>query len=130
MPVGMSSHQAMVGIAAEVAGGEAALIVRGAGQRRIADHVAHGVDVRLRRLVVLVHVDLAAVVRLDADVFQAQPVGVARAAVGPQQNVGVQLLAALQVQDHAAVGPLDALVLLRCAGCARRSPTGDSSGRR
>ena len=43
--------------------------------------------------------------------LQAQAVGVAGAAVGPQQHVGLELLAALEVQHDAVVARLDALVL-------------------
>ena len=51
-----------------------------------------------RGLIVLVDVDLAAVIGLDADRFHAQVLGIAGAAVGPQQDVGLDLLAALQLQ--------------------------------
>ena len=78
-----------------VRGGEPPLHVGGAGQRRKADHVADGIDVRHGGLEVLVDVELAALIRLNADFFQPHVVGVAGAAVGPQQDVGLQLLAAL-----------------------------------
>ena len=65
--------------------------------------------------IAVIDLELPAAVGLDADRFQAQVVGVARAAVGPQQDVGLELLAALEVQDHAVVGPFDLLVLLAVA---------------
>src|SRR5690606_2989188 len=96
----------------DAAGGRAALVVGGAGQRRPADHVTGGVDVGDLGPVVLVHLDLAAAVGLQADVLQAQLVGVAGPAVAPQEGVGLDLLAGLQVQDHRVLGALDPLVLL------------------
>ncbi len=57
--------------AQHVAGGAAALFHRGAGQRREADDVAHGVNVRHGSLEVLVAVDAAAFVD-----FQAGPLEV------------------------------------------------------
>ena len=67
----------------QMSGGEAALIVSGAGQAGVADHVAHRIDVRQGGAVVVVHLDLAAVVRGDAQVLQTHVLGVAGAAVGP-----------------------------------------------
>ena len=65
MPVGMSRPGARSPRPVEqVRGGEPALVVGGAGQRREADHVAHGVDVRHGGLEVLVDLDLPAAVGL------------------------------------------------------------------
>src|SRR5690606_28300020 len=49
------AHVALV--LGDMGGGDAALVVGGAGQARVADHVAHRIDVRLRGLVVLVDGD-------------------------------------------------------------------------
>ncbi|MCY1346150.1 hypothetical protein D9M69_322290 [compost metagenome] len=89
-----------------------ALVGGGAGQARPADHITSGEDVADFGAVVLVDVDLATAVDLDADVLQAELVGVAGTAVAPQQAVGLDLLAGLEVQDHPVLQALDALVLL------------------
>ena len=68
MPVGISRIKARLHAAEnQMRGGEAALHVGGAGQRRKADHVADGVNVRNGGLKMLVDVDLAAVIGHDAD---------------------------------------------------------------
>jgi hypothetical protein len=56
--------------------GEAALIHRGRGERREADDVAGGVDVRHGGAEVRVDRDPAALVGREADRFEAQAVGV------------------------------------------------------
>ncbi|MNF52575.1 hypothetical protein D3C84_339250 [compost metagenome] len=93
-------------------GGRAPLVGGGTGQARPADHVAGCEDIADFSSVVLVDVDLATAVDLDADVLQAQLVGVAGTAVAPQQRVSLDLLAGLEVQDHPVLQALDALVLL------------------
>ena len=59
----------------------------------------------------LVDLDLTTAVDRDADVFQPQLIGIAGPAVTPQQGVGLDLLARLQMQNHAVFHALDALVL-------------------
>ncbi|MNM94455.1 hypothetical protein D3C81_1068590 [compost metagenome] len=88
------------------------LVVRRTGQARPADHIARRIDVGNRGAVVLVHLDLPTAVDLDADVLQAQAIGVAGAAVTPQQRIRLDLLARLQVQDHAVFQAFDAVVFL------------------
>lgn len=83
----------------------------GTGQARPTNHVTGTVDVRHARAVVLVDFDLAAAVDLHADVFQAQGVGVAGTTVAPEQGIGLDLLAGLEVQDHAIVDAFDAVVV-------------------
>lgn len=83
----------------------------GAGQARPTDHVAGTIDVRHAGAIVLVDFDLAAAVDLHADIFQAQGIGVTGTAVAPEQGVGLDLLARLEVQDHAVVAAFDALVV-------------------
>ena len=63
-------------------------------------------------LVHAVDLQLAAAVSLQTDVFQRQGVGIAGAAVGVQQAIGLQLFAGLQVHDHAVIHPLNFLILL------------------
>ncbi|MNF54779.1 hypothetical protein D3C84_362190 [compost metagenome] len=59
----------------------------------------------------LVDLDLPAAVDLDADVFQAQLVGVAGTTVTPEQGIGLDLLARLEMQNHPVIHTFDALVL-------------------
>ncbi|MCY1350667.1 hypothetical protein D9M69_369030 [compost metagenome] len=94
------------------ASGRTTLVGGSAGQARPADHIASGEDIADLGAVVLVDVDLATAVDLDADVLQAQLVGVAGTAVAPQQRVSLDLLAGFEVQDHPVLQALDALVLL------------------
>src|SRR5690606_35941839 len=94
-----------------IAGGRTPLVIGGTGQAWPADHVTGSEDVRHRSAVLLVDIDLATAVDLDADVLQPQLVGVAGTAVAPQQAVGLELLARLEVQDHTILQALDTLVL-------------------
>ena len=98
-----------------MASGVAALVVRGTGQRRGANHVACGIDVRDDGLHVLIDGDVAALVGLDANLFQPESVGVSRATGRPQQGIRLELLARLEVQDHAIISRLDPLGLLAMA---------------
>ncbi|EAU65622.1 hypothetical protein STIAU_6500 [Stigmatella aurantiaca DW4/3-1] len=99
----------------DVGGGEAALIIRGAGQRGDAHHVSHRVDVGHDGLVRVVHLHVAARVGLDAQLVEPHVVGVAGAPVGPQEDLRLEPLAALEVQHHPVVGGLHALHLLLVA---------------
>ena len=96
----------------DIVRGRTPLVVGGTGQTRPADDVARRIDVGDRGPVVLVDGDLAPAVDRDAHVLQAQLVGVAGPAVTPQQGIGAQLLAGLQVQDDAVFLAFDALVFL------------------
>ena len=83
----------------------------GTGQARPTDHVTGTVDIGHTGTIVLVHLDLATVVDLDPNVFHTQLVGVAGTAVAPQQGIGLDLLAGLEVQDYPVVQAFDPLVL-------------------
>src|SRR5690606_33024988 len=98
-------------VVGDAAGRRTALVEGGAGQARPADHIAGGIDVRHGGAVILVHLHLASAVGLQADVFQGQFVGVAGAPVAPQEGVGFDLLAGLQVQNHTVIHAFDPLVL-------------------
>ena len=67
-----------------------------------SDHVADGIDVRLRGAVIGVHRDASAVVGFEAGRSQIQLVHVALPAHGVEQRVARDLLALLQCGDHAA----------------------------
>ena len=67
MPIGSSSPIRLGRPAERAQRRDAALLHRRRRERREADHVADGVDVLDRRAVVLVDLDLAALVGLDAD---------------------------------------------------------------
>src|SRR6059036_828172 len=86
-----------------VATGQPALLHGGRGQRRKADHVPGGVDVRHFGLVVLVHLELARLVRGDARGGQVQHVGVGDPPHGVQQYVRDDGLAALEGSHDAAL---------------------------
>ena len=95
-------HQSLLAHAGErVRGGKPALVVRGAGETGIADHVADRIDVRLRGLVGRIDDDGAARVALDADRLEPHRVGVAGAALGPQEHVALNDLVRLEVHAHA-----------------------------
>ena len=84
--------------------GDAALLHRDRGQRRKADHVADGVDVRHLGLVVLVDGDAAALVGFKAGGGQVEFVDVALAADGVEQRVAGDFFLALEVGDDGAAG--------------------------
>ena len=84
-----------------------ALLHRGRGQRREADDVADGVDVRHRGAVVLVDRDPAAPVGGQARLVQVEFVGEPLPARGVHHRVGGDLLAALQDGERAPRVPLD-----------------------
>src|SRR5205823_14985958 len=90
-------------IAQDVQPGCSSLHVGRSGQRGKADHVADGVDVRQLCLIRVINVDLPTAIDFDANLVQTQIIGIARAAVGPEQDVGLELLAALERKDHAVV---------------------------
>jgi hypothetical protein len=69
------------------------LLHRGGSERGIPDHVADRVDVRVAGLEVLVHLEQAVGVRLDADRLEADVVGVAVAADAVEQHVGLEVAA-------------------------------------
>ena len=72
-----AERRAVVGrLAAGVGGGQAPLLHRRGGQRREADDVADGVDVRHLGLVELVDLDPAAVVGVHSGRVQVEPLGV------------------------------------------------------
>jgi succinyl-CoA synthetase beta subunit len=61
------------------------------------DDIAHGIDVGYCRLVARPHGDEAPAVRRDAGLCQIQAIRIARAAIGPEQDVRLELLAGFQV---------------------------------
>ena len=92
--------------------GRTALIIGRTGEARPANHVTDRIDVRHHRLIVLIDGDLTAVVRLDADLLDVDVLGISGSAVGPQQDVGLDLLARSGVDHHAVLEALDPLILL------------------
>ncbi len=88
------------------------LLHAGRGQAGRSGDVADGEDVRDRGPVLLVDLDAAALVALQARVVEREPVGRALAAGRVHQRVGDDLLAGLQPADDAVVAPLDADHLL------------------
>ena len=95
-----------------VLAGEAPLLVAGAGQPRWPDDVSRRIDVRQWGLQPLVDFHLAPVIDGDTDGFQAHVLRVAGTPVGPQQHVGLELLAGPAMQHHPVARWLDPLVLL------------------
>ena len=79
-----------------MAGGDAPLLHRHRGQRRVADDVARGVDVRLRRLEVLVDGDAPARVEREAGLVEPEGLRVAGAARRVEDLVDLEDLAALE----------------------------------
>jgi hypothetical protein len=92
----------------EALGDEDALAEADVGQLQRRDEVADGADRRDVGLAVGVDHDEAAL-HLDADLLVAEVLRDRPAADGDEQQVGLELLAALEVDAHAAVGVLDAL---------------------
>jgi len=87
------------------------LVVGGTGQAWPADYITCGKNVRHGGAVVFINRDLATAIGLDADVFQTQQIGVAGTAIAPEQGVGLDLLAGLEMQDHAVFDAFYPLVL-------------------
>src|ERR1700761_3504867 len=83
--------------------GDAALLHRYRRERREADDVADGEDVRRLGAVVLVHRDPSAGVRFDPGILEIEPVDVAAAAYSVKQRVALDALLALQVCDYIAL---------------------------
>jgi hypothetical protein len=81
------------------------LLHRRRRQGREADHVPRRVDVRHRRLEVLVHRDLAAFVRSDPRRVEAEEVAVRLPTHRVQQRVTLHRFAALELRDHAITVP-------------------------
>ena len=96
----------------QVGRGEAALIVSRGCQARPADHIAHRIHVVQLGAVLIIDGQLTAAVGLQADILETKAVGVAGTTVGPQEGVSTQLLAGLEVHDHAGLVALDAIVFL------------------
>jgi hypothetical protein len=102
--------------------GAAALVHRRRRERRIADHVAHGIDVRVHCLVARVHLEEPVGVRGDAQRLQSEVLGVAVASHAVENVDGA--LDALRVcrgRAAASGNPLD-LLGPRC-GRSRCSPS-------
>ena len=103
--------------AQHVADGPAALLHRGAGQRRKADDVAHGVDVRHRGLEILVAPESAAFVGLQPGAVECRALGIADAADAEQHRFAEQPLAAFQLDgDQARLAARECRPRFRPAG--------------
>src|SRR5881396_2145674 len=94
----VGQHRGQGGLlhAESVTGGEPALLHGRGGQRRKADHIPSGIDVRQLGLIVFVYLELAHLVRRDADGGQVQHVRVGYPSHGVQQYVRDNGLAALE----------------------------------
>ena len=109
-------HQFLFAHAGErMRGGEAALVVRRTRETGIADHVAHGVNMRLRGLIGRVHHDRAALVAWHPDGFEPHRVGVAGAPLRPQQHVTLDDFVGFEMHAHAAVIGFHAVVFFAVA---------------
>src|SRR5579859_2527756 len=86
--------------------GDAPLLHGDRGQRREADHVAHGEDGWDSGLEVFVDRDASAGVGLEAGILKLQVIDAALAAYGIEQRVAGDFLIALHVGDDGAVGQL------------------------
>src|SRR5262249_34680703 len=100
-------HDPRAWLSENVRAGESPLHVGGARQRRKADDVADGVNVGQHCLKILVDLQVAAAVRDDADSVESQLVGVAGPAVGPQQDLSLELLPRFEMQYDAVLLPFD-----------------------
>ena len=67
----------------QMSGGEPTLIVGGAGQAGIADHIAHCIDVRQCSAIVVIHLNLAATVGHNAQRLQPHIGRISSATIGP-----------------------------------------------
>ncbi len=105
-PVGIQGGVGNSRRAESEGGSQPALLHRHRGQAGKADHVAHGEDMRLLGAVLRVDRDAAARVGFDAGRGQVQLIHIALPAHGVEQRVPGNLLLALQVRYHAAVGRL------------------------
>ena len=102
MPNGIEvRHLPLVREAERVAHGDARLLHRRRRERREADDVAGGVDVRHGRAVVAVDVDVAALVDLDADRLEPEPLGPSGAPARREDLLGVDLEAVVERRHDA-----------------------------
>ncbi len=95
---------------------EPPLHVRGAGQRRIPDDVADGINVRHARLEILIDVQIASLIGNEVDLVEPPcrrccPCGRSPTKTRPSSIV----CSGLQVQDHAVFLSLDFFVFLAMA---------------
>src|SRR5690606_1692078 len=105
-------HETPAVVLDDITGHRTPLVKRRTGQARPADHIASRIDIGDLGAIMLVHRQLTPTIGFQPDVLQAQAVGVAGTPVAPQQRIGLDLLAGLEIQHYAAVlEPLDLLVL-------------------
>ena len=63
--------------------GKPPLIVGGTGQCRPTHHIARGINMRYRGLIVAIHFELTALIGLKANIFQAQISSIAGTSIAP-----------------------------------------------
>src|SRR5699024_1251844 len=87
-----------------------ALVIGSTGQAWPTDHITGSINIRHCRAVILIHFNLTATIGGQANVFQAQLIGITGTAIAPQETVCFDLLTGFKVQNNTLINPFNPLI--------------------